>query len=125
MTDAVRLDDLALPQFSAEGQQILDMMATMAPACPLDADALHEKAGADTGLHDFGPDDYRERLDVYLTALREIDGLHDAGVVRTAIVRRTISRRSSRGDPVSGIAVAAPIGNTASCTRCALLGQRR
>ncbi|WP_445162610.1 sulfotransferase family protein [Mycobacterium sp. Dal123C01] len=81
MTNAVRLDDLAQPQFSAEGQQILDMMATMAPLCPLDADALHEKAGADTGLHDFGPGDYRERLDVYLAALREIDGLHGAGVV--------------------------------------------
>jgi hypothetical protein len=77
----VRLDDLAQPQFSAEGQQILDMMATMAPVCPLDADALHDKASADTGLRDFGPDDYRERLDVYLAALREIDGLHDAGVV--------------------------------------------
>ncbi len=48
-----------------------------------------------------------------------------AGVVSTAIVRRTISRRSSGSDPVSGMAVAAPIGNTASCTRCALLGQRR
>lgn len=81
MTDAVRLTDLAQPQFSAEGQQILDMMAMMAPQCPLDADALHAQASADTGLHDFGPDDYRERLDVYLVALREIDGLHDAGVV--------------------------------------------
>lgn len=81
MTDAVRLDDLELPKFSAEGQQILDMMAMMAPDCRLDADALHAKASADTGLHDFGPDDYRERLDVYLAALREIDGLHDAGVV--------------------------------------------
>jgi hypothetical protein len=81
VTDAVRLTDLAQPQFSAEGQQILDMMAMMAPQCPLDADALHAQASADTGLHDFGPDDYRERLDVYLVALREIDGLHDAGVV--------------------------------------------
>ncbi|MEE6135897.1 sulfotransferase [Mycobacterium sp. 050128] len=84
MTDAVRsvrLEDLDQPRFSAEGQQILDMMAMMAPECPLDADALHAKASADTGLHDFGPDDYRERLDVYLAALREIDGLHDAGVV--------------------------------------------
>ncbi|WP_231117917.1 sulfotransferase family protein [Mycobacterium colombiense] len=57
------------------------MMATMAPQCPLDADALHAQARGDTGLNDFGPDDYRERLDVYLAALREIDGLHDAGVV--------------------------------------------
>jgi hypothetical protein len=77
----VRLEDLAQPRFSAEAQQILDMMAAMAPHCPLDAGALHVQASADTGLHDFGPDDYRERLDVYLTAVREIDGLHAAGVV--------------------------------------------
>jgi hypothetical protein len=78
---SVRLEDLASPRFSAEAQQILDMMAAMAPQCPLDADALHAQASADTGLRDFGPDDYRERLDVYLAALREIDGLHGAGVV--------------------------------------------
>jgi hypothetical protein len=77
----VRLEDLASPRFSAEAQQILDLMATMAPDCPLDADALHARASADTGLHDFGAGDYRERLDVYLGALRDIDGLHAAGVV--------------------------------------------
>ena len=81
MTDAVRLDDLASPRFSAEAQQLLDMMATLAPDCPLDADSLHARATADTGLHDFGAPDYRERLDVYLAALREIEGLHAAGVV--------------------------------------------
>lgn len=81
MTDSVRLEDLAQPQFSAEAQPILDMMATMAPNCPLDADALHAQARADTGLQDFGPDDYRERLDIYLAALRDIDGMHEAGLV--------------------------------------------
>ena len=81
MTDAVRLDDLALPRFGPEAQQILDMMAAMAPNTPLDADALHAQASADTGLDDFGPPDYRERLDVYLAALRGIDGLHPAGTV--------------------------------------------
>ncbi|EUA14844.1 sulfotransferase family protein [Mycobacterium kansasii 732] len=81
MSDAVRLDDLAEPRFSTEAQQLRDMMATMAPQCPLDADALHARASADTGLHDFGDDDYRERLDVFLAALRDIDGLHPPGVV--------------------------------------------
>ncbi|MCV7199248.1 sulfotransferase family protein [Mycobacterium angelicum] len=57
------------------------MVATMAASCPLDADALHAQARADTGLSDFGSDDYRERLDVYLAALRDIDGVHPAGVV--------------------------------------------
>jgi len=81
VTESVVLDDLAEPRFSAEAQPILDMMATMAPECRLDADALCARASADTGLQDFGPAGYRERLEVYLSALRDIDGLHPAGVV--------------------------------------------
>ncbi|MCV7278479.1 sulfotransferase [Mycolicibacterium flavescens] len=57
------------------------MMAALAPECPLDADVLHNKAAAETGLDDFGDDDYRERLDVYLAALHEIPTMHAAGVV--------------------------------------------
>ena len=79
--DLVQLDDLAEPRFSPEAEQIRDMMATMAADCPLDADALHAKAIADTGLDDFGPDDYRERLDVYLAALHDIDTMHGPGIV--------------------------------------------
>jgi hypothetical protein len=85
MTDTaaqvVHLDDLANPRFSPDIQPIRDMMAAMAPDCPLDADVLHAKARAETGLDDFGPDDYRERLDVLLAALREIGGLHQPGIV--------------------------------------------
>jgi hypothetical protein len=85
VTDAtarlVHLDDLALPRFSPEAEQIRDMMASLAPDCPLDSDVLHARASADTGLDDFGPDDYRERLDLYLSDVREIDGLTDAGRV--------------------------------------------
>ena len=85
MTDAapalVQLDDLAEPRFSPQIEQIRDLMAAMAPECPLEAEALHAKATADTGLTDFGSDDYRERLDVYLAALREIGGLHGPGIV--------------------------------------------
>ncbi|OBK73754.1 sulfotransferase [Mycobacterium sp. 1274761.0] len=77
----VYLDDLAEPCFSPEAQQIRDMMAMMAPECPLDADVLHAKAVAETGLDDFGPDDYRERLNVYLTALQEITGMQPVGIV--------------------------------------------
>jgi hypothetical protein len=77
----VVLDDLAEPRFPAAVEPLRDMMAAMAPDCPLEADALHAKASAETGLDDFGADDYRERLDVYLTALQEIPGLSDAGVV--------------------------------------------
>ena len=87
MTDAhtapptVHLDDLAEPRFSPEAEPIREMMRAMAADCPLDADALHTKAAAETGLDDFGADDYRERLDVFLAALQDIPGMHDAGVV--------------------------------------------
>jgi hypothetical protein len=77
----VHLDDLAAPRFSPEAQQIRDMMATMAPECPLDADVLHAKATAETGLGDFGADDYRERLGVYLAALQEIPNMNAPGIV--------------------------------------------
>jgi len=79
--ELVHLDDLAEPRFSAEAQQIVDMMTALSAECPLDADALHARAIADTGLDDFGPDDYRERLDVYLAALHDVDGMHGPGVV--------------------------------------------
>ncbi len=85
MTDAtadpVQLDDLADPRFPEEVEPIRQMMAAMAPECPLDADVLHAKAAAETGLADFGADDYRARLDVYLAALQEVPHLHAAGVV--------------------------------------------
>lgn len=77
----MQLDDLAEPRFPTEVEPIRQMMAAMAPECPLDADVLHAKAVAETGLDDFGADDYRERLDVFLAALQEIPHLHAAGVV--------------------------------------------
>jgi hypothetical protein len=80
-TSLVHLDDLAEPRFSPEIQQVRDLMAAVASDSPLDADALHAKAAAETGLDDFGPDDYRERLDVYLAALHEVGGMHGPGIV--------------------------------------------
>jgi Sulfotransferase family len=77
----VHLDDLAEPRFGQDAQQILDMMAAMAPECPLDADVLHARAADETGLHDFGDDDYRERLNVYLAALQDISGIQPFGIV--------------------------------------------
>lgn len=85
MTDAtaalVHLDDLTEPRFTLEIEQTRQLMATMASDCQLTAEALHAKAAAETGLDDFGPEDYRERLDVYLSALHEIPDLHGPGIV--------------------------------------------
>jgi hypothetical protein len=79
-TKVVQLDDLAIPRYSAEAQQIRDMMASVAPQCSLDFAVMHDRARADTGLVDFGPDDYRERLELYLSELRDID-MHGPGIV--------------------------------------------
>ena len=81
MSELVHIDDLEVPRFSPEVEEIRGLMATMAPDCPLDSDALHAKARAETGLDDFGADDYRERLDLLVTAYREIDGLQAPGLV--------------------------------------------
>ena len=77
----VTIDDLAEPVFSAEVDEMRALMATMAADCPLDSDLLHAKARAETGLDDFGLQDYRERLDLYLAAVQDISGLHDPGIV--------------------------------------------
>ncbi|ANW65783.1 hypothetical protein BCA37_21420 [Mycobacterium sp. djl-10] len=77
----IRLDDLTHPVFGPDARAIRDAMAALAPECPLDADRLHARAAAETGLRDFGVADYRERLSVFLEAIREIDGLDAAGVV--------------------------------------------
>lgn len=57
------------------------MMAAMAEHCPLDSDVLHTQAREATGLDDFGSQDYRERLDVYLSALADLHDMHPPGVV--------------------------------------------
>lgn len=69
---AIRITDLARPTFTAEAQAIIDGMSAMADYCPLTADALHEQATAQTGLSDFGSQDYRERMDVLLQAFGEL-----------------------------------------------------
>ena len=77
----VVLDDLARPRFSAEVEEMRGFMAQLAEACPLDSASLHAQAAAETGLDDFGPRDYAERLDLLIAALRDIPTLSGPGVV--------------------------------------------
>src|SRR5262245_57432751 len=56
-------------------------MAEMAEACELDAATLHGQAAAETGLDDFGPRDYEERLNVLLAALRDVEHLTPVGLL--------------------------------------------
>ncbi len=81
MTAPVVIDDLAEPEFTPEVEEIRDFMGLMAADTPLDVGVLHDKARTETGLDDFGPEDYRERMDLFVGALSAIDGLHAPGVL--------------------------------------------
>lgn len=81
MSDVIRLTDLARPEFSPDVTAILEVMGTMAADLRLDADQLHAMAAEQTGLDDFGPEDYRDRLAVLLAAMGDIGGLTDAGLL--------------------------------------------
>lgn len=65
-----RLDDLTDPVYSPEIAEIRAMGPAMVPMCPIEADAILEQAARETGLDDFGPDTYREPLEVLTAALR-------------------------------------------------------
>ena len=81
MAEPVHIADLEVPQFPPEVEEIRDFMGLMAADTPLDVGVLHDKARAETGLDDFGPEDYRERMDLVGGALSAIDGLHAPGIL--------------------------------------------
>jgi Sulfotransferase family len=80
------LDDLARPRFTEEARAILDMMSEAGAATSLEPDALMGAAVAETGLGDFGPDDFAPRLHVLCRSLREEARLNDAGVLAQAVL---------------------------------------
>ncbi len=68
-TPALRLDDLAAPRFSPEAQQIIEAVAAF--PVTLSADAVLDAASTQTGLSDFGAQDFRPRLELIVECLRE------------------------------------------------------
>jgi hypothetical protein len=116
MTDAIHIDDLARPSFSPEVAVMLGGMGAMADDCPLDARQLHEQATRETGLTDFGPLDYVERLDVLLAALRDVHPVTRAGrvvfhaqVVQLLKNRLLLTELLARHPEIHDIEVAPPI----------------
>ncbi|HVC71750.1 MAG TPA: sulfotransferase [Acidimicrobiales bacterium] len=77
----VVLDDLAAPRFTPHVEQLLEAMDSMAPACPLEPEAICTAAQEQTGHHDFGDPAFGPRLQLLCTALRTEAGLSGAGVV--------------------------------------------
>jgi len=76
----IRIDDLKAPVLTAMQKMVIDGFAT-AKATFTESEVLGE-AKERTGLSDFGPDDFRERLDVWLQAADEDAELGPMGRVR-------------------------------------------
>ena len=76
----VRIHDLAEPQYSDDARAILDFMEEAGSHLALEPQPLMDAAAAETGLHDFGPIDFTERLQVLCRAMRQEGGFNGAGV---------------------------------------------
>ncbi|HEX3565309.1 MAG TPA: sulfotransferase [Acidimicrobiales bacterium] len=77
---AIALDDLAEPRFTDEARAILNVMAEAGADISLRPDALMAAAVDQTGLDDFGSDDFVGRLNVFCGALRDQSRLDQAGI---------------------------------------------
>lgn len=77
----VTIDDLSEPRFTDEVRAVLGLMADAAAGLELAPKPLMAAAAEETGLDDFGADDFVERLEVLCTALRTEAGLSPAGLM--------------------------------------------
>ncbi|GAA2792174.1 sulfotransferase [Mycolicibacterium pallens] len=76
----IRFTDLAHPVFPDAAAPIREALAGYGSILELTSDALLATATERTGLHSWGDDSFRERLDVLTASLREEAGLSDVGV---------------------------------------------
>jgi len=77
----VRIDDLADPRFSPEVEEMRTAMAAMASELTLELDALMAAASSETGLDDFGNEDFIERLDLLCRCVLTESGYGPHGIV--------------------------------------------
>jgi hypothetical protein len=83
---AVRIDDLAVPHYSEEVRAILDFMEEAGSQLVLEPSVLMAAARAETGLQDFGPGDFVERLEVLCGAMGREGGFNGAGVMQQHVL---------------------------------------
>jgi Sulfotransferase family len=79
---AVDIDDLAEPRFSDDVREILAFMHDAGSSLRLEPDLLVGAARAETGLNDFGPRDFEERLALLCRAMRDEGEFNPAGVLQ-------------------------------------------
>jgi hypothetical protein len=83
---AVRIDDLAVPHYSDEVRAILDFMEEAGAQLALEPSELMAAARAETGLQDFGPGDFVERLEVLCDAMQREGGFNGAGIMQQHVL---------------------------------------
>lgn len=76
----IELDDLAEPRFSPAALTAREAMAEIGRSLSLEPEALLAAAVAETGLEDFGPEDFLPRLELFCRALRTEGRLSGPGV---------------------------------------------
>ncbi len=90
--DDIHIGDLANPELSEMQEGVLTMMSANPPT--LTEEAVLGAALERTGLHDFGPEDFRERLSVWLEAVNEDSELGPMG--RTVVFNDCVRYASNR-----------------------------
>jgi hypothetical protein len=112
----VRIDDLAHPRFNEEARSVLDFMAEAGAGLALEPTELLDAATEQSGLEDFGSDDFLDRLSVLCRALRTEGALNSTGVMmqHTLLVgllknRLLIEDAIRRHPEILDIDIAAPI----------------
>ena len=112
--DEIRIDDLAEPVLTPLQQAARDG----AEKTPVDLamDGVLDAAQQQTGLSDFGSDDFRERLAVWLLSFEEDDNLSAVGrvgayrdCVRYAVARLRIEEFVERHPDVQDVEITRPI----------------
>ncbi len=84
MPDDIRLHDLADPEFPPGFAEQVEAVKPLAAQVRLEAAPLIEQAMRETGLDDFGPDGWQERLELLLRALRDDVALSPLGILSNA-----------------------------------------
>jgi Sulfotransferase family len=110
----IRIDDLATPVLNDVQRMGIEWGESQ--STELSVDAVCAAASERTGLHDFGPDDFRERLDVQLTEMHEDDERTGIGrllmfndCVRYAANRLLIRDLSTRHPEIHDVRIDRPV----------------
>ncbi len=112
--DAIRIHDLADPVFTERQQAVMDAASRIEVSFRVDA--VLGAAQKQTDLSDFGSDDFRERLDVWLTSAEEDASLGPVGrlgvfgdCVRYARNRLRLEDLLKRHPEILDVEIARPI----------------